>query len=197
MFLKEFIIENGIIYYRKKPLHKQPLFWTSLVASAFALLMLIVSLSLLVYVQDETSWDSAYPDEGFVVDPDWDSYEEASIGEGVVFYNGLEVTVEAIEEDSRIRLEDSSYPVAVAVELNLENTGEEPIYISEYEFSLYGSLAGTYYSLDNRTYDVNIPEKIDGGETVHLTLFYGADAESSYSLTYDTAIWHQAISERI
>ena len=37
MFPKEFVIEDGIDYYRKKPLHKQPLFWTTIAGAVISL----------------------------------------------------------------------------------------------------------------------------------------------------------------
>ena len=44
MFEKEFVIEEGVVYHRQKPLHKQALFWTTIAGAVISVFLGIVVL---------------------------------------------------------------------------------------------------------------------------------------------------------
>ena len=39
MFEKDFVIEEGVVYHRQKPLHKQALFWTTIAGAVISVFL--------------------------------------------------------------------------------------------------------------------------------------------------------------
>lgn len=195
MFPKEFVIEDGIVYYRKKPLYKQPLFWTTIVGAGISAILGIVVVVLLVALGTYDLNNSDYLTDEYGYYDDVTFYTDYEIGEAVEFDDGLTVTVQSMKEDPTVKLVDSYNSNAMVVDLVVENTLDEDFYFDEYAFSLRDSLTDDYLSLDFRTYDVNIPEKLAPGEKLNLKLIYGFNGESDLSFTYDEASWDIILSE--
>lgn len=200
MFPKEFIIENGIVYYRKKPLHKQPLFWTSLVAGTLtfflgiAVLLLLLTLGVSEAFSQLSNYDSY--SNGYNSSGSHTYYTEYEVGE-TASLTDLDVTVVSIEKDGTLELVDASYSQALVVTVELENTSDTDYYFDEYAFSLIDPIYEDSYWLDYRTYDVNIPEKIEVGETLTVKLIYGVDNETSFFLRFEDAEWYQAFADSL
>lgn len=202
MFPKDFIIENGIVYYRKKPLHKQPLFWTTVAGGVLSLVLGIVSVCLVFALgasqvfEEFGSYDSYY-DSSDSYGEDYSSYTEYEVGDTVSF-DDVDVTVVSMEQDEKIELvDDYTASKALVVTVELENTSDTDYYFDEYAFSLIDPIYESSYYLDYRTYDVNIPEKIAAGETIEVELVYGVDNETSFSLVYEDATWYQAFADSL
>lgn len=200
MFPKEFIIENGIVYYRKKPLHKQPLFWTTIAGGVLSLVLGIFTILLSLALgasqvfEGIESYDSDYG--SYYGSEDYSSYTEYEVGETVSF-DDVDISVLSMERDTSIELVDDSYRQALVVTVELENTSDKDYYFDENDFSLVNRLSDGFYLLDYRTYDVNIPEKIEAGETVEVELIYGVNQEDSFSLTFEDVAWYQVFADSL
>ena len=197
MFPKEFVIEDGIVYYRKKPLHKQPLFWTTIAGAVISLVLGTLVLVLLFFIGASEISQSDYNGNSNEYYEDLSAYTDYEIGETVEFDDGLKVTVQSMKEDPAVELVDTYYSNALVVDLVLENTLEEDYYIDEYAFSLRDGYSEAYLDLDYRTYDVNIPEKLAPGEKLNLQLIYGFDEENELIFTYDDASWTLLLSQSL
>ena len=197
MFPKEFVIEDGIVYYRKKPLHKQPLFWTTIAGAVISLVLGTLVLVLLFFIGASEISQSDYNGNSNEYYEDLSTYTDYEIGETVEFDDGLKVTVQSMKEDPAVELVDTYYSNALVVDLVLENTLEEDYYIDEYAFSLRDGYSEAYLDLDYRTYDVNIPEKLAPGEKLNLQLIYGFDEENELIFTYDDASWTLLLSQSL
>ena len=197
MFPKEFVIEDGVVYYRKKPLHKQPLFWTTIAGGVISLVLGILVMILLFFIGASEINHSDYAGNSNEYYEDLSTYTDYEIGETVEFDDGLKVTVQSMKEDPAVELVDTYYSNALVVDLVLENTLEEDYYIDEYAFSLRDGYSEAYLDLDYRTYDVNIPEKLAPGEKLNLQLIYGFDEENELIFTYDDASWTLLLSQSL
>ncbi|MET3644816.1 DUF4352 domain-containing protein [Streptococcus gallinaceus] len=190
MFPKEFIVEDGQVYYRKNPLHRQPLFWTSIAGLVISLLLSVVVGFLLLALGSQTvnEFVDEHKDTNYETSMDWSEYDEYSIGETAELAD-LSIKVESMEVKDADTLVDDSLDKALVVTLTLENTSGEDYYFDEYEFSVYGDDTSGYYVLDYQTYSKDMPEKIKPGEKVHLTLYYGVDDSDTYRFTYNNVYW--------
>ncbi|WP_394405022.1 DUF4352 domain-containing protein [Streptococcus sp. 20-1249] len=190
MFPKEFIVEDGHVYYRKKPLHQQPLFWTSIAGLVISLILATVVGFLLLVLgsQAVNEFVAGDYDAGYEATMDWSDYDEYAIGETAEMAD-LSIKVESIEIADADRLIDDSLDQALVVKVNLKNTSDQDYYFDEYEFSVYGDDASGYYVLDYQTYNKDIPEKIKPGEKVDLTLYYGVDDSDVYRFIYQDIYW--------
>ena len=197
MFEKEFVIEEGIVYYRKKPLHKQPLFWTTIVGAVISLVLGTLVLVLFFFIGASEISQSDYNGNSNEYYEDLSTYTDYEIGETVEFDDGLKVTVQSMKEDSAVELVDTYYSNALVVDLVVENSLEEDYYLDEYAFSLRDGYSEDYLNLDYRTYDVNIPEKLAPGEKLNLKLIYGFDEENELIFTYDDASWTLLLSQSL
>jgi hypothetical protein len=194
MFEKEFVIEEGVVYHRQKPLHKQALFWTTIAGAVISVFLGIVVLFLLFFIGASELSNTDYSNEYY---EDLSTFTDYGIGETVEFDDGLKVTVQSMKEDTAVELVDTYYSNALVVDLVLENPLEEDYYVDEYAFSLRDGYSEDYLNLDYRTYDVNIPEKLAPGEKVHLKLIYGFDEENELIFTYDDASWTLLLSQSL
>lgn len=193
MEVKDFVVENGQMYYRKKPFFKQTLFWTSLVGLLLSFILGVACLILMMSpsVSDTSSyWDT----EGYFDDSI--SYTEYQVGDSVDFSTGLQITVTSMGKD------DSLAPVgengfAYLVEMDVKNPTAEVVYFDEYHFQLIDDETYLPYDLDMRTYDVNLMEKINPGEVIKVKLIYGVDHESNLGFIYEDAIWTELVGEGI
>ena len=197
MFPKEFVIDDGIVYYRKKPLHKQPLFWTTIAGAVISLVLGTLVLVLLFFIGASEISQSDYNGNSNEYYEDLSTYTDYEIGETVEFDDGLKVTVQSMKEDSAVELVDTYYSNALVVDLVVENSLEEDYYLDEYAFSLRDGYSEDYLNLDYRTYDVNIPEKLAPGEKLNLKLIYGFDEENELIFTYDDASWTLLLSQSL
>jgi len=132
MFPKEFVIEDGVVYYRKKPLHKQPLFWTTIAGGVISLVLGILVLILLFFIGASEINHSDYAGNSNEYYEDLSTYTDYEIGETVEFGDGLKVTVQSMKEDSAVELVDTYYSKALVVDLVVENTLDEEFYFDEY-----------------------------------------------------------------
>lgn len=193
MEVKDFIVENGQMYYKKKPIFKQPLFWTTLVGAVLSFILGVTCLILMIGLSlsgTSDSWDS----ESFF--DDTKNYTEYQVGDSVDFSDGLQITVTSMgKDDSLAPIGDNGF--AYLVELDVKNTSEEPLYFDEYMFQLIDVETYIPYDLDMRTYDVNLVEKINPGEVIKVKLIYGVDQASNLGLVYEDAIWTEFLTEGI
>lgn len=191
--MKDFVIEDGQMYYRKKPLYRQPLFWTTIVGLVLTFVLGFTCIVLTLGLNVSQSRGTTYPD---YLDETL-TYKEYQIGDKVNFSDGLDVTVTSMEKDDSISLVDDYYSSAYVVEVEVENATDERVYFDEYYFNLIDQTTQIPYTLDLSTYDVNLVEKLEPGEKINVKLIYGVDDESSFGLVYEEAMWTDLISEGI
>lgn len=191
--MKDFVIEDGQMYYRKKPLYRQPLFWTTIVGLVLTFVLGFTCVVLTLGLNVSQSRGTTYPD---YLDETL-TYKEYQIGDKVNFSDGLDVTVTSMEKDDSISLVDDYYSSAYVVEMEVENATDERVYFDEYYFNLIDQTTQIPYTLDLSTYDVNLVEKLEPGEKINVKLIYGVDDESSFGLVYEEAMWTDLISEGI
>ncbi|MGC6568012.1 DUF4352 domain-containing protein [Streptococcus sp. VTCC 12886] len=191
--MKDFVIEDGQMYYRKKPLYRQPLFWTTIVGLVLTFVLGFICVVLTLGLNVSQNQGTTYPD---YLDETL-AYKEYQIGDKVNFSDGLDVTVTSMEKDDSVSLVDDYYSSAYVVEVEVENATDERVYFDEYYFNLIDPTTQIPYTLDLSTYDVNLVEKLEPGEKINVKLIYGVDDESSFGLVYEEAMWTDLISEGI
>ena len=191
--MKDFVIEDGQMYYRKKPLYRQPLFWTTIVGLVLTFVLGFTCVVLTLGLNVSQSRGTTYPD---YLDKTL-TYKEYQIGDKVNFSDGLDVTVTSMGKDDSVSLVDDYYSSAYVVEMEVENATDERVYFDEYYFNLIDQTTQIPYTLDLSTYDVNLVEKLEPGEKINVKLIYGVDDESSFGLVYEEAMWTDLISEGI
>lgn len=191
--MKDFVIEDGQMYYRKKPLYRQPLFWTTIVGLVLTFVLGFTCVVLTLGLNVSQSRGTTYPD---YLDETL-TYIEYQIGDKVNFSDGLDVTVTSMGKDDSVSLVDDYYSSAYVVEVEVENATDERVYFDEYYFNLIDQTTQIPYTLDLSTYDVNLVEKLEPGEKINVKLIYGVDDESSFGLVYEEAMWTDLISEGI
>ena len=191
--MKDFVIEDGQMYYRKKPLYRQPLFWTTIVGLVLTFVLGFTCVVLTLGLNVSQSRGTTYPD---YLD-ETSTYKEYQIGDKVNFSDGLDVTVTSMGKDDSVSLVDDYYSSAYVVEMEVENATDERVYFDEYYFNLIDPTTQIPYTLDLSTYDVNLVEKLEPGERINVKLIYGVDDESSFGLVYEEAMWTDLISEGI
>ena len=191
--MKDFVIEDGQMYYRKKPLYRQPLFWTTIVGLVLTFVLGFTCVVLTLGLNVSQSRGTTYPD---YLDETL-TYKEYQIGDKVNFSDGLDVTVISMGKDDSVSLVDDYYSSAYVVEMEVENATDERVYFDEYYFNLIDQTTQIPYTLDLSTYDVNLVEKLEPGEKINVKLIYGVDDVSSFGLVYEEAMWTDLISERI
>lgn len=191
--MKEFVIEDGQMYYRKKPLYRQPLFWTTIVGLVLTFVLGFTCVVLTLGLNVSQSRGTTYPD---YLDKTL-TYKEYQIGDKVNFSDGLDVTVTSMGKDDSVSLVDDYYSSAYVVEMEVENATDEKVYFDEYYFNLIDQTTQIPYTLDLSTYDINLVEKLEPGEKINVKLIYGVGDESSFGLVYEEAMWTDLISEGI
>ncbi|HEM3576516.1 TPA: DUF4352 domain-containing protein [Streptococcus suis] len=193
MDVKDFVVENGQMYYKKRPFFKQALFWTSIVGLVLSFVLGITCLFLMTSLSLSDTSDSWSSESYF---DDTVTYTEYQVGERVVFPDGFQIAVTSMsKDDSLAPTGDNGF--AYLVELDVKNTSEEPLYFDEYMFQLIDVETYIPYDLDMRTYDVNLPEKINPGEAVKIKLIYEVDQASNLGLVYEGAVWTEFLTEGI
>ena len=191
--MKDFVIEDGQMYYRKKPLYRQPLFWTTIVGLVLTFVLGFTCVVLTLGLNVSQSRGTTYPD---YLDETL-TYKEYQIGDKVNFSDGLDVTVTSMGKDDSVSLVDDYYSSAYVVVMEVENATDERVYFDEYYFNLIDQTTQIPYTLDLSTYDVNLVEKLEPGEKINVKLIYGVDDVSSFGLVYEEAMWTDLISEGI
>ncbi|MBF0779224.1 hypothetical protein [Streptococcus cuniculi] len=201
MFPKEFIVEDGHVYYRKKPLHKQPLFWTTIAGGVVSLILgvlLFVTILVIASSSDSSSYvDSTYDDTVS------DLLFEKEIGQEVSLENGLKLTVQSMDLDENADLATSYYDTALVVNVQVNNPTKRVLYFDERSSIVFGTQYSdseeidSVYPLDNLTYDANLKKKVAPEETVTYTLFYGVDDSPNYRLIYEENMWNFQQAEKL
>ncbi|HEM3696230.1 TPA: DUF4352 domain-containing protein [Streptococcus suis] len=194
MEVKDFVVENGQMYYKKKALYRQPLFWTTIVGLILSFVLGVTCLILMTSLASSEStdyWSSeSYFDDSIV-------YTEYQVGDSVDFSDGLQITVTSMGKDDSLALVDDYYHFAYLVEMEVKNPTEEVVYFDEYYFQLVDAGTVIPYDLDMRTYDVNLPEKVNPGETIKVKLVYGVDQIDNLAFVYEDVMWTELIGEGI
>ncbi|HEM5490271.1 DUF4352 domain-containing protein [Streptococcus suis] len=194
MEVKDFVVENGQMYYKKKPIFKQPLFWTTLVGTVLSFILGVTCLILMTGLSLSGTSDS-WVSEGYF--DDTKTYIEYQVGDSVDFSDGLQITVTSMGKDDSLALVDDYFSSAYVVEMDVKNPTEEVIYFDEYYFSLVDPASQIPFTLDMRTYDVNLPEKVNPGETIKVKLVYGVDQVDNLAFVYEDVMWTELIGEGI
>ncbi|MCQ8261612.1 DUF4352 domain-containing protein [Streptococcus suis] len=194
MEVKDFVVENGQMYYKKKPIFKQPLFWTTLVGAVLSFILGVACLILMTGLSLSSTSDS-WGSEGYF--DDTKTYIEYQVGDSVDFSDGLQITVTSMGKDDGLALVDDYFSSAYVVDMDVKNPTEEVIYFDEYYFSLVDPVSQIPFTLDMRTYDVNLPEKVNPGETIKVKLVYGVDRVDNLAFVYEDALWTELIGEGI
>ncbi|MGT2799902.1 DUF4352 domain-containing protein [Streptococcus marmotae] len=193
MIPKEWISENGYVYYRKKPLYRQSLFWTT-IAGALISCLLGLALVLALVAGRASSWTDTAPN-GRDVSLESDYYREQAIGQKVELLNELMLTVDSMEIDTETTLVGMYHTHALVVNITIENPTKIAEYFEEHDAIVEGTgvkdndAIGNQYWLDNRTYDVPLKKKIDPGEKVQFRLVYGVNPDTQYRFIYDGNVW--------
>lgn len=194
MEAKDFVVENGQMYYKKKALYRQPLFWSTIVGLILSFVLGVTCLILMTSLASSEAteyWSSeSYFDDSIV-------YTEYQVGDSVDFSDGLQITVTSMGKDDSLTLVDDYYNFAYLVEMEVKNPTEEVVYFDEYYFQLVDAGTVIPYDLDMRTYDVNLPEKVNPGETIKVKLVYGVDQIDNLAFVYEDVIWTELIGEGI
>ncbi|HEM5989376.1 DUF4352 domain-containing protein [Streptococcus suis] len=194
MEVKDFVVENGQMYYKKKALYRQPLFWSTIVGLVLSFVLGVTCLILMTSLASSEAtddWSSeSYFDNSIV-------YTEYQVGDSVDFSDGLQITVTSMGKDDSLTLVDDYYNFAYLVEMEVKNPTEEVVYFDEYYFQLVDAGTVIPYDLDMRTYDVNLPEKVNPGETIKVKLVYGVDQIDNLAFVYEDVMWTELIGEGI
>ncbi|HEL1618525.1 TPA: DUF4352 domain-containing protein [Streptococcus suis] len=194
MEVKDFVVENGQMYYKKKALYRQPLFWTTIVGLVLSFVFGVTCLILMTNPASSEATDDwgseSYFDDSIV-------YTEYQVGDSVDFSDGLQITVTSMGKDDGLTLVDDYYSFAYLVEMEVKNPTEEVVYFDEYYFSLVDPANQLPLDLDMRTYDVNLPEKVNPGETIKVKLVYGVDQIENLAFVYEDVMWTELIGEGI
>ncbi|KXT85650.1 hypothetical protein STRDD11_00288 [Streptococcus sp. DD11] len=188
---QEIVTDDGLVYRLKRPLHKQTLFWTTLVSGIVIFLLSLLSLLLVVTAIGLVEENDHLKELTGYHHSSLDSYSAYPFEKKVEFSDGLRVTVHAAEADSRRVMSDESTGVAVVVSLTLENTSQKPILVSPYDFSLYDRKENVYV-LDGSTFDnAQIGMNLAPGKSTSFDLIFdGEDGdEAAYTVVYENAKW--------
>lgn len=196
---QEIIVDGkGLIYQLKKPLHKQALFWTTLILgivlflmTIFCAVLFLITLGLTVENEElrvKQSHDYSYSAE----------YKSYRLGEAVEFPEGLKITVNSVRLDKDRTLGDESTGSAVVASVTVENTSSRQILLSPYSFSLYDQ-DDEVYILDGSTFDnTQIGTNLSAGKTITFDLIFdGEDGDAGpYSLVYENVKWSKEKSSQ-
>ena len=80
MFEKDFVIEEGVVYHRQKPLHKQALFWTTIAGAVISVFLGILVLVLLFLIGASEISDSDNNNDGYEYYDDLSTYTDYEVG---------------------------------------------------------------------------------------------------------------------
>lgn len=188
MFQKEYIIEEGQVYYRKKSLSRQPLFWAALLGWGFSLILFVICLLLSISLGTYISREEARVQ--LETEAEVSDYVFYKVGDQVEIYPDILFTVESLEVDPTISLVDESADQAVVVELTIENQSDDDFLFDEMEAAVTDLEGFYYYNIDDSTYETTIPT-VKAGATEKIRLIYAVDEEEMYSFEYDFAVWEQ------
>ncbi|HHT7821063.1 TPA: hypothetical protein ACT2HK_002018 [Streptococcus suis] len=100
MQTKDFVVENGQMYYKKKPLHKQPLFWTTIAGAVLSFILGVTCFIFMIGLSSTNfdNWDTG--SDGYI--DETVEYTEYQVGDSVDFSDGLHVTVTSMGKDDSI-----------------------------------------------------------------------------------------------
>ncbi|WP_243899993.1 hypothetical protein, partial [Streptococcus suis] len=126
MQTKDFVVENGQMYYKKKPLYKQPLFWTTIAGAVLSFILGVTCFIFMIGLSAANfdNWDTG--SDGYI--DETVEYTEYQVGDSVDFSDGLHVTVTSMGKDDSVELVDSYYSTAYVVEMEVENSTAEELY---------------------------------------------------------------------
>ena len=197
----EMIDADGNLYQIKKPLHKQPLFWTSVISSGLVIILSLVTVVLLL-INFSLSEDSlkingktqtsnrAYDNKNV--------HPNHYFGDAVFFQNGTKITVQSAKMDTSKKMSDDATGVAVVVSVRVKNTSNRRILLNPYNFDLYDE-KGNLYILDGSTFDHSqVGMDLIPGKTISFDLVFDGEQgdEHSYTVTYGEDKWMKPKSKK-
>lgn len=188
---QEIISEDGFIYRLKRPLHKQALFWTTLIAGIIIFFLTLISVLLLLTTIGLVTENDHLREQASYTRSSLDGYTVYSFGESAEFPSGLKMTVLSVSVDRNRHMSDESTGVAVVASITIENTSQKTILVSPYDFGLYDKEENVYI-LDGSTFDnTQIGMNIASGKKITVDLIFDGESgnEAPYSLIYDNAKW--------
>ena len=164
------ITNDGILYQIKRPLYKQPLFWTTIVSLGLVFILSIVVVG--------------YKNE----------HSNQYFGEAAFFRNGAKIIVQSARVDTDRKMSDDATGVAVVVSVRIKNTSNRSLLVSPYDFDLYDEKEGLYI-LDDSTFDNNqIGTNLAPGKEVQFDLVFDGERgdKRSYIVAYEQTKWSNA-----
>ncbi|MEW4355131.1 DUF4352 domain-containing protein [Streptococcus pneumoniae] len=191
---KEIITEDGHIYQLKRPIYKQPLFWTTVVGG-----VIIVFMALFIAVA--AIFGSLYQEE-LAESSYWNEHlfrEELTynLGEAHTDTDGLKVTLTGIRVDETRKLLDYPQGTAVVAEVTVENTGSSSALLNVYDFTL-SDTDSEIYSLDTSTFDSQLlASRLPVGKKITMSLIFEGDKDRDklYRLFYKDASWGESVGQ--
>ena len=193
----EMIDADGNLYQIKKPLHKQPLFWTNVISFGLALILSLVTVVLLLI-------NFSLSEDGLKISGRMDRSNRAYdyknehpnhyFGDAAFFRNGAKIIVQSARVDTDRKMSDDATGVAVVVSVRIKNTSNRSLLVSPYDFDLYDE-KDRLYILDDSTFDNNqIGTNLAPGKEVQFDLVFDGERgdKRSYIVAYEQTKWSNA-----
>lgn len=197
----EMIDADGNLYQIKKPLHKQPLFWISVISSGLAIILSLVTVALLLInfsLSENSLKINGRMDRSNRAYDYKNEHPNHYFGDAVFFQNGTKITVQAAKTDTSKKMSDDAAGVAVVVSVKVKNTSNRRILLNPYDFNLYDE-KGNLYILDGSTFDhAQVGMNIIPGKTISFDLVFDGEKgdEHSYTVTYGEDKWMKPKSKK-
>lgn len=188
------ITNDGVLYQIKRPLYKQPLFWTTIVSLGlvFVLSIVVVGLSVLYLSQTEEGMKLNGRTDAMYRSYDYkNEHSNQYFGEAAFFRNGAKIIVQSARVDTDRKMSDDATGVAVVVSVRIKNTSNRSLLVSPYDFDLYDEKEGLYI-LDDSTFDNNqIGTNLAPGKEVQFDLVFDGERgdKLSYIVAYEQTKW--------
>ena len=201
----------------KKPVYKQPLFWTTIVFG-----IIILFLMILVHVIDsenvninnalakynlrydstnkeiyntgnsqKTTQQSSSQNEAPSANTSSKAKNTLKFGASGNFSDGSKATVNKIYDASDVEMLDvkSGYK-QIAIDVVLENTTDNPLMVNFQSFNVYDSKS-EIGDFNAKTYQNNIPQTLAAGMKASVTLYYTVKNDGPYTVSYGDGLWKE------
>lgn len=197
----EMIDADGNLYQIKKPLHKQPLFWISVISSGLAIILSLVTVALLLInfsLSEDSLKINGRMGSSYRAYDYKNEHPNHYFGDAVFFQNGTKITVQAAKMDTSKKMSDDAAGVAVVVSIKVKNTSNRRILLNPYNFDLYDE-KGNLYILDASAFDhAQVGMDLVPGKTISFDLVFDGEQgdEHSYTVTYGEDKWMKPKSKK-
>lgn len=197
----EMIDADGNLYQIKKPLHKQPLFWVSVISTGLVIILSLVTVALLL-INFSLSEDSLKINGR--IDSSYRAYDYKNehpnhyFGDAVFFKMELKSLFSQQRWILVKKMSDDAAGVAVVVSVRVKNTSNRRILLNPYNFDLYDE-KGNLYILDGSTFDhAQVGMDLVPGKTISFDLVFDGEKgdEHSYTVTYGEDKWMKPKSKK-